>query len=201
MYFKNKHSPRNIAILGTALAATVLSGCATPTGPVDVTRFGKNGALIQVDGQYQGSFAIDSGGSLALSPYRSAVSREMQRLGFVPVSATQNANYTVSINVDRFDSERPRNSNVSVGGGASTGSFGSGLGLGLGINLAGRKKRTSTELSARISENGQSVWEGRAIQSAKSGSPAAQEGIAASKLASALFQGFPGRSGETIKVP
>lgn len=201
MYFKNKQPHRKIAIFGTALLAATISACATPIGPVNVTRFAKDGALIQIDGQYQGSFAIDSGGSLALSPYNSAVSREMQRLGFVPATGAQNANYTVSINVERFDSERPRNSNVSVGGGASTGSFGSGLGLGLGINLSGRKKRTSTQLSARISENGVSVWEGRAIQSAKTGVPAAQEGIAASKLASALFQGFPGRSGETIEVP
>lgn len=201
MYFKNKTQTRPFAIMGAALLATTISGCATPTGPVGVTRFADTGALIEVNGQYQGSFAIQNNGALALSPYRSAVAREMQRLGFTPVQSGQNANYIVNVNVDRFDSERPKNNNVSVGGSASTGSFGSGLGLGLGLDLSGRKKRTNTELLVRISENNQSVWEGRAVQSAKTGSPAAQEGIAASKLASALFQGFPGRSGETIEVP
>jgi hypothetical protein len=45
------------------------------------------------------------------------------------------------------------------------------------------------------------IWEGRAVQSAKAGSPAAQPAIAASKLAEALFKDFPGVSGETIRVP
>jgi hypothetical protein len=45
------------------------------------------------------------------------------------------------------------------------------------------------------------IWEGTAVQFAKAGSPAAQPGIAASKLAEALFKDFPGVSGETIRVP
>jgi hypothetical protein len=45
------------------------------------------------------------------------------------------------------------------------------------------------------------IWEGTAVQAAKAGSPAAQPGIAASKLAEALFKDFPGVSGETIRVP
>lgn len=199
MHFKN-----NLPLLGAALLASALTGCVTPTGPVDVTRFVQNDALLQVDGQYKGSFIFDSEASksLALTPYRSAIAREMQQIGFnaAASSETSPADYIINLNVDRYQSERPKNSNVSVGGSASTGSFGSGLGLGLGIDLSGRKKRTHTELSVRISKNDQSIWEGRALQSAKTGSPAAQEGIAASKLASALFQGFPGRSGETITV-
>lgn len=187
-------------LISAALIASTLTACVTPTGPVDVTRFVQESEFEQVNGQYVGSFAFDnSDSSLSLTPYRAAISREMQRLGFTATDDAQ-ANYIISINVDRYDSERPKDSNVSVGGGASTGSFGSGVGLGLGINLSGRKKRTHTELSTRISKNGTSVWEGRALQSAKTGSPAAQEGIAASKLASSLFLGFPGRSGETIEV-
>lgn len=186
--------------IGAALIASTLSACVTPTGPVDVTRFVQDNEFEQVNGQYVGSFAFaNQESSLSLTPYRAAIAREMQRLGFTAVNDGQ-ADYVVSINVDRYDSERPKNSNVSVGGGASTGSFGSGIGLGLGIDLSGRKKRTHTELSTRIAKNGASVWEGRALQSAKRDSPAAQEGIAASKLASSLFLGFPGRSGETIEV-
>jgi hypothetical protein len=45
------------------------------------------------------------------------------------------------------------------------------------------------------------IWEGKASQTAKAGSPAAQPGIAASKLAAAMFKDFPGVSGETIRVP
>jgi hypothetical protein len=45
------------------------------------------------------------------------------------------------------------------------------------------------------------IWEGRATQSADAKSPAAQPGIAASKLAEALFTDFPGDSGKTVTVP
>lgn len=193
-------SGKNLILIGAFTIA--LSACTTPTGPVDVTRFSDAQALsANAQGQYQGSFSLDSANELSLSSYNAAVSREMQRLGFT--QATGESDYIVSIIVDRAKRERPKNSNVSVGGGASTGSFGSGVGLGLGLNLSGRKKRTDTQLSVRIAErtSGKSVWEGRATQTAKTGSPAAQEGIAASKLASALFQGFPGASGNTIEVP
>jgi len=209
MYWKghimySKHRIFFKTALCASFCTALLSACATPTGPVDVTRFSKAGAISpNAQGIYQGSFAFDKelqDNNLTLAPYKSAVNREMQRLGFN--QAREQADYIISIKTDRYNSERPKNSNVSVGGGASTGSFGSGVGLGLGINLSGRKKRTHTELAVRITKNdtGESIWEGRAIQAAKTSSPAAQEGIAASKLASALFQGFPGTSGDTIEV-
>ena len=45
------------------------------------------------------------------------------------------------------------------------------------------------------------VWEGRAQTEAPGNAPAAQPGLAADKLARALFQDFPGESGRTITVP
>jgi hypothetical protein len=45
------------------------------------------------------------------------------------------------------------------------------------------------------------VWEGRAETQAPANAPAAQPGLAADKLASALFKDFPGESGRTITVP
>jgi hypothetical protein len=92
---------------------------------------------------------------------------------------------------------------VSVGVGGSTGSYGSGVGLGIGINLSGKpKKIIATQLSVQIRRRSDSlaIWEGRARTEAKEGTPAAQPGLAASKLASALFGGYPGQSGQTIKV-
>ncbi|MEO0440146.1 MAG: DUF4136 domain-containing protein, partial [Pseudomonadota bacterium] len=97
-----------------------------------------------------------------------------------------------------------RRSPVSVGVGGRTGSYGSGVGLGIGINLGGKPKdKIVTELSVRISRqsDGNVVWEGRSSIEAKQGSPASQPGLAASKLAEALFRDFPGQSGSTIKVP
>jgi hypothetical protein len=90
-----------------------------------------------------------------------------------------------------------------VGVGGSTGSYGSGVGLGIGINLSGPPKdKIVTDLSVRIAKriDGNVVWEGRASIEAKEGSPASQPGLAAAKLAEALFKDFPGESGTTIRV-
>ena len=52
----------------------------------------------------------------------------------------------------------------------------------------------------RLSD-GAVVWEGRAQTEAPGNAPSAQPGLAADKLARALFQDFPGESGRTITVP
>jgi len=93
---------------------------------------------------------------------------------------------------------------VSVGVGGRTGGFGSGVGVGIGINLGGGPKdRIATELSVRIAKRADDkvIWEGRSSVEAKDGSPASQPALAAAKLAEALFTGFPGESGRTIRVP
>ena len=101
-----------------------------------------------------------------------------------------------------FQPERS-GSSVGVGLGGSTGSYGSGLGLGIGIDLSGKPKdivTTSLAVQIRKRADNSAIWEGRATTQAKDGSPAAQPGLAAAKLASALFSGYPGKSGETITV-
>lgn len=45
------------------------------------------------------------------------------------------------------------------------------------------------------------VWDGTATTTARVNSPAAQPGLAAEKLADALFADFPGESGRTITIP
>ena len=173
----------------------VLSGCVVPTGPVEVTRFNRAAEGIAYgSGTYSVAVAGDPAGQgLAASPYVAAVSREMQR---VDVTAE------VRVTLERYAAER--RSPVSVGVGGSTGSYGSGIGLGVGINLGGGPKaQVETILAVRIIRRSDNLvlWEGKATQAAKAGSPAAQPGIAASKLAEVLFQDFPGKSGETIRVP
>jgi hypothetical protein len=76
--------------------------------------------------------------------------------------------------------------------------------LGVGITLGGGSAaQLQTSLAVRIIRRSDRlvIWEGTAVQSAKAGSPDAQPGIAAAKLAEALFKDFPGVSGETIRVP
>lgn len=187
------------------LVAASLSACVVPTGPVEVTRFNRAGeGVVYGSGTYSVEVAGDSaaGTGLAASPYLAAVAREMQRVGYSEKMGASDLAVEVRVSTERFEPER--RSPVSVGMGGSTGSYGSGVGLGVGINLGGGPKaQVQTTLDVRIVRRSDKlvIFEGKAVQAAKLGSPAAQPGIAAAKLAQALFQGFPGRSGETIRVP
>lgn len=187
------------------LAGTLLLGaCAVPTGPVEVTVFNR-----AAEGQSygSGSFSVTAapdmaGEGLALSPYLAAVSREMGRVGYAEKAGTSDV--VAEVRVSSSTTSAARRSPVSVGVGGSTGSYGSGVGLGLGINLGGGSKGSvETQLSVRIlrARDNLVIWEGRALQTAGKGSPGAQPGIAASKLAEALFKNFPGESGSTVRVP
>lgn len=188
------------------LALASLSGCVVPTGPVEVTRFNRAAEGVAYgSGSYSVEVAGDSaaGQGLAASPYLAAVAREMQRVGYIDkIGGGSDVTAEVRVSTERYEPER--RSPVSVGVGGSTGSYGSGVGLGVGINLGGGPKaQVETTLDVRIVRRRDNlvIFEGKAAQVAKADSPAAQPGIAASKLAEALFQGFPGTSGETIRVP
>ncbi len=195
------------AIIISAAAALLLSGCATPTGPVEVTRFNR-----AAEGQSYGkdSFTVvaaltEPGSELSLSPYIAAVRQEMQRAGYSDAAGASDVIAEVGYFIEYPEALRSR-SPVSVGVGGSTGGYRSGVGVGVGLDITNLinkpKPQVITTLSVRIlkSANKSVIWEGKAVQQASSGTPAAQPGIAAAKLASALFTGFPGKSGETISV-
>jgi len=188
------------------LVGSVVSGCVAMTPPVDVTRF-HNAQIAPI---VPGSVTIkanitDDGRSIEYASYNAALLRELQRIGFTEARVDAGdsdyvARYTLERAVLSAGGDR---SPVSVGVGGSTGSYGSGVGLGIGIDLSGPPKdKIVTDLSVRIANrlDGNVVWEGRASIEAKEGSPASQPGLAASKLAEALFRDFPGESGTTIRV-
>jgi len=98
----------------------------------------------------------------------------------------------------------PRGPAFSLGlGGAS---FGRHSGVGGGVSLPiGRRRPTEivgTELSVQLKRRseGTVIWEGRARTEARAGTPEAAPDAMVAKLASALFQGFPGQSGQTVTV-
>jgi hypothetical protein len=192
-------------LLASALMLS-LSACAIPTGPVEVTRFNRSAdGIVYGSGSYS---VTPAGGAktaegLALSPYFAAVAREMQAAGYREKLDSSDVIAEVSVDVQKI--EAPRRSPVSVGGGGSIGSYGSGVGLGVGIDLGalGQGARVETTMRVRLLRRTDNlvIWEGRASQSAGAKSPAAQSGIAASKLATALFKDFPGESGKTVTVP
>lgn len=192
--------------LAIAAGMTIaLAACATTTPPVSVTRFHNAETMPIGTGTVTIAPAMESedGGSLEKRSYDAAVLRELQRVGFqeaLPSTASgaSAGEYLVRVLVDQsLLTAGGQRSPVSVGVGGRTGGYRSGVGLGIGINLGGKPKdKIVTELSVRISRqsDGNVVWEGRSSIEAKEGSPASQPGLAASKLAEALFRDFPGQS-------
>lgn len=199
-------------ILAAALALP-LSACATAIPPVEVTRF-------HVDNPARsGSIAVEEmpGNpdiSLEFRTYAAAVSQELQRVGFTAAPASDRSDYVALVSFRRsfrpsgIDRSSDRPVSVEVGGGLGSGggrrggTFG-GLGVGVGINLSGKPKDiVTTELHVQLRRRADSaaVWEGRASTEARQGTPAAQPGISAQKLAAALIGGYPGESGRTITV-
>jgi hypothetical protein len=196
---------KQIPLIAPVIIALLLSGCVVPTGPVEVTRFNR---VAEGQGYGTGSYrvvAANAADSLSASPYIAAVEREMQRVGYIENAGGGDVIAEVSYLVSTAEAARGR-SPVSVGVGGSTGGYRSGVGLGVGLDITNLinkpKARISTELSVRILRRSDNlvIWEGKAMQESSAGTPAAQPGIAASKLAEALFKDFPGKSGETITV-
>jgi hypothetical protein len=174
--------------------------------PVEVTRFHVG------DPARSGTVAVEEmpgnpDVSLEYRTYSNAVQQELQKVGFTPAAEGAKSDYVALVAFRRgfrptgYDrSGKPVS--VGVGGGVGSGGY-SGLGVGIGINLSGKPKDiVSTELQVQIRRRSDSttVWEGRAVTEAREGSPAAQPGLAAGKLATALIQGYPGESGRTITV-
>jgi hypothetical protein len=195
--------PRPLAL--PLLAALALAGCVAPVGPVEVTRF----HVPELASQGRGAIAVEpapgqDGRSLAFATYAAAVSRQLVLLGYREAVSGSASPQVAVLRVERraFRPERT-GSPVSVGVGGSTGSYGSGVGLGIGVDLSGPPpEQIETELAVTIREraSGRSLWEGRASFTVRASSPLAQTELGAAKLAEALEQGFPGVSGETIRV-
>ncbi len=197
-----------IAVITTLSAALLLSGCVIPTGPVEVTRFNRAAeGMLYGKGSFNSviTSAVNDANPLAATPYLESVAREMQRNGYTEIKSESDVIAEISYSTSNAGVARGR-SPVSVGVGGSTGGYRSGVGVGVGLditNLFNRPKaRVITQLSVRLKRRSDNlvIWEGNAAQEASVGSPAAQSGIAASKLAAALFSNFPGKSGETVTV-
>ena len=203
--------PRILApVLLAAAAAASLSACMTPAGPVEVTRFHRSEAVPVPRGTISlaplPSGTIDPE-SIEARSYYDAVAGQLSRIGYTVVDT--GGDYRAEVDAQRGTAAQlaRRGSGVSVGAGGSTGTYGSGLGLGVGIDLTrllggDGGPRVATELDARIvrASDDYVVWEGRAVQETGARTEAGQLNVISRKLADALFQGFPGNSGETIRV-
>jgi Domain of unknown function (DUF4136) len=185
--------------LFSVILAVSLSGCAATIPPVEVTRFhlGKEIPL--------GAVRIVGDSTLEATPYAVAVSQSLTRLGFSDAGISKAAPlYTATVSHGRLTREEAKRSPISIGIGG--GSIGRNVGVGVGTSIGlggGVRQIIVTRLSVQIkrASDQQAIWEGRAETEAPAIAPASQPGLAAEKLANALFRDFPGVSGTTITVP
>jgi hypothetical protein len=179
--------------------AVSLSGCTATIPPVEVTRF-HLGREIPA-----GPIRITGDSTLQATPYVVAVSQAMTRLGFSDAGISKAAPlYTATVTQSRLTREEAKRSPISIGIGGGTSGRNVGVGVGTSIGLGGGTRQIIvTRLSVQIkrASDQQAIWEGRAETEAPAIAPASQPGLAAEKLANALFRDFPGVSGTTITVP
>ncbi|MBW8783608.1 MAG: DUF4136 domain-containing protein [Novosphingobium sp.] len=195
--------PRFAALVLSVLPA-LLCGCVAGVAPVEVSRF----HLPDTSMLGRGSIAIEPApgldpASLELRSYEAAVARQLTQQGYVEAAPGGGEQIAV-VRLDRhiYRPVRTRGP-VSVGVGGATGSYGSGVGMGVGIDLSGRPpEQIDTELGVMIRDRASNttLWEGRSRFTVPAKSPLALAPVSADKMATALFGGFPGRSGETIEV-
>ncbi len=194
---------KRFALVLAAGMIAALAGCVTPVGPVQVTRF--HAADTSLLGK--GAIAVEpapgsDGNSLEWQTYRAAVLRQLMLLGYSqagPGSTSQVAYVKLSRRTLAAQGRGP----VSVGVGGSAGSYGSGVGLGIGLNLGpkpGAQIATDLAVSIKSRPSGATLWEGRASFTVSSRSPLAATALGAPRMSEALFQGFPGQSGQTIEI-
>jgi hypothetical protein len=188
-------------LLPLMLASSVV-GCAASIPPVEVTRF-NNGQPIAPGGFTIMPLAGVDGQSIEFRTYAAAVSRELTRLGFAEGGTAAYIAEVEFARTTRVDPVRRSPVTIGIGGGSFGGNVGVGVGTSFGLGKNKQRETVMTRLAVKIRKRADSavVWEGRAVTQAGSNAPAAQPGLAADKLASGLFKGFPGRSGETITVP
>lgn len=184
-------------------AVATLAGCAASIPPVQVTRFHANPQLAAGTAVIEPSGGGDAQ-SLEFRAYAAAVARELATLGVTEAQGTASP-YIVTLDIGRETREElSRGSPVTIGVGG--GSFGrrSGVSLGTSFGLGRNRGREVivTRMAVQIRKRADKsvIWEGRAETEASSRAPASQPGLAADKLAAALFKGFPGTSGQTVRV-
>ena len=193
-----------LIILATGCAMTTGGGGGSAMAGAEVTRFhlGNNPArgVIAVE-----PFDASQAGSIEFGRYAAAVERELAALGWTVARGNNRSEQVALIRVEQGTREAlRRRSGLSFGIGGGT--YGGGVGVGGGVSVPvggrGTTQIVVTELAVRLQRrsDGTAIWEGRAQSEARAGAPAALAVNAVDRLAWALFQGFPGESGSTVRV-
>jgi len=195
---------KNTISIGLMAGMLVLTACSAPairTG-TEVTRFHRDVPIAPQVVNLEPADEADSD-SLEYEAYKEIVAGQLTRLGFEPAEGDEAALIAVVDVEQTQEMQAPQRSPFSIGiGGGSFGSSG-GVGASTSTDVGGTSggEVTTTELAVRLVDRAEKavVWEGRAVKIAGPGSdnrPVAT----VQRLATALFQEFPGESGSTTTV-
>ena len=196
-------------------ALLTVASPALAAAPVEVTRFHTPATLAQLGPgwvEVVPAAGIDAR-SLQTRAWLDAVARELAAQGFAASAPQPGVARIAEVRLTREvvpgSERRGGGSSVSVGigGGGGGGWYGGGshvgVGVGLGFPLGGGRSRggdVESELSVTIRDkaSGAALWEGHS--NLRTAQREADRPETASRLAHALFAGFPGKSGQTIEV-
>jgi hypothetical protein len=137
-----------------------------------------------------------------LHTYESAVLDRLAGLGYQTATTDAAAGQVAELRVTHATVLPEEAPHKPVSGEMEVGVSNHGTMMGMGINIdltKPAKALISTRLEARIKDkvSGKVLWEGRADIITREGSAKWNDNAISARLAKALFDGFPGKSGET----
>lgn len=190
------------------LAAGTLTACAT-TPTAEVTRF-HLGQPIPADSITLVPPAGDDPAALEFRSYADVVGRDLTTLGYRPVAANAAGADSRSAYIGVLQAGQtsrdgpPRSAPFRIGLGAGTGGGGSGVGGGISVPVGKAPssviRSNLVALQIKRRSDNSVVWEGRATQDIAADAPAASLSAAVPALSKVLLAGFPGVSGQAVKV-
>lgn len=189
---------------GLLVAATLaLAGCAsTPT--IEVTRFHLGQPTPSDAVAVVPAPGVDGTG-LEFRSHAMAVERDLQGAGFRTIGGDGRSAYVCTLRAEQTTrAAGQRSSGMSIGLGGSTGgrnsSFGGGVTVPVGGSGATMVRVNQLALQIKRRSDNSVIWEGRAVQEIASSAAGSNLTAAVPVLSRALFSGFPGPSGQTVRV-
>ena len=190
--------------IAATLSVLIGAGCTTP-GPVsgtEVTRFHRGDTIAPQSVNIEAADAADNE-SIEFNTYKGIVANELSRLGYQRVEPDQVDLLAIITVTQDVEIQAPKRSpfSIGIGGGSYGGSGGAGVSTStnVGGSSGGEVVVTTLEVQLVSREQGDVLWEGRAVRTLAPGSGEQPLGTM-EKLASALFMEFPGKSGSTVQV-
>ncbi|HWI84759.1 MAG TPA: DUF4136 domain-containing protein [Sphingomonas sp.] len=188
-------------VVAALVGTLALTGCST--GPeTRVTRFHLNQPIAPGQISVEPLLPADRT-SPEFQTYANIVGAELARLGFAEAPGLSRSEQVAVVQVDRAFFDGPPRSSFSIGIGGGSFGYRGGVGGGVSVPIAGKpSQNVATRLIVQIKRrsDGTTMWEGRAESTARFGTPGSQPADTVKRLATALFEGFPGVSGRTITV-